>query len=234
MHFIKDTKNKKLWDEIIKTIKIDGSFIVFIVFCLQLIELEDENVFLTNKLYNPLTDIGYTKEEANTICNCDFVFRFKPINKMKYTSEQINDMSWREWTETMARELNAANFKQTGVSLDSERKLGKTTKQYAVDEDNLGPKIFLLGSVETAKEIDYLKNIGLLNNGRCPMCGNPITGSPGRFTSGYDSNYHFQVCQDCVKKRNRISINTSNQGCIVSLLLLPFSISKYIWLSIFS
>ena len=29
----------------------------------------------------------------------------------KYTSQQINSLSWQEWNELMAKELNAAGFK---------------------------------------------------------------------------------------------------------------------------
>lgn len=139
---------------------------------------------------------------------------------MKYTSEQINAMSWREWTETMAKELNGAGFQYKGI--------GNKLESYSVGKEEDGPKLFLLGSVENSEEITYLKNIGLLNNGRCPMCGNKIVGTPGRFISGYDSNYHFQVCQHCINKRKRVSVNSSNQGCIIVLLLIPFNIIKHI------
>lgn len=154
---------------------------------------------------------------------------------MKYTAEQVKAMSWREWAETMARELNEAGFKHVGITSDPEtHALRKELKPYSVEEDADGPKLFLLGSVESSKEIDYLKNIGLLNNGRCPMCGNMINGSPGRFTSGYDPNYHFQVCQNCVQKRENGAVNPANQGCIVALLFIPFNLIKHICLTLFS
>lgn len=144
----------------------------------------------------------------------------------QYTSEQIEAMSWREWTETMAKELNEAGFKCKGVS--------NKLQPYTVWEGEDSPKLFLLGSVEKVEEITYLKNIGLLNNGRCPMCGGMIKGTPGRFTSGYDPNYHFQVCINCVRKRNGIHVNSNNQGCVVALLLMPFHLFKYICTNLFS
>lgn len=140
---------------------------------------------------------------------------------MKYTSEQINAMSWREWTETMAKELNDAGFQYKGI--------GNKLEPYSVGKEEDDPKMFLLGSVENPEEITYLKNIGLLNNGRCPMCGNKIIGTSGKFTSGYDSNYNFQVCQNCVNKRKRVSINSSNQGCIIALLFMPFNLMKHVF-----
>lgn len=67
--------NKDVCDETIKTIEMDGPFILLIVHCMQLIEL-DESESIIKEFYNTLIDIGYTGEEALTICNCDFVFRF--------------------------------------------------------------------------------------------------------------------------------------------------------------
>lgn len=67
--------NKELCDETIKTIEMDGPFILFIVYCMQLIDLDGSDDIVKD-FYKILIDIGYTEEEAFTICNCDFVFRF--------------------------------------------------------------------------------------------------------------------------------------------------------------
>lgn len=85
----------------------------------------------------------------------------------------------------------------------------------------------ILGTVDGAPEYEHLKKVGLLNNGRCPMCGEPIYGNPGRFTSGCDYNAHFQICQNCVNKGRRTSVNPANrQGCIIALLFLPYYLIK--------
>ena len=145
---------------------------------------------------------------------------------MKYTSSQINAMSWKEWTETMAKELNDAGFRTNGVKILDDGTLEKGLVPFSVNGE---PKYFLLGSVDKAEEIEYLKSLGLLNNGRCPMCGEKIIGNPGRFTSGYDSNYHFQVCQNCVRNGNRTYVNpANNQGCMIALVLFPWNIIKHI------
>lgn len=148
---------------------------------------------------------------------------------MKYTSEQINSMSWLEWCETMAEELNSAGFKARGYNTT----LGRWQDNYEPYRVADEPKLFILGTVDGSEEIDYLKSIGLLNNGRCPMCGNPINGKPGRFTSGYDHSMHFQICQNCVNRGKRgqqvMGINTSGgSGCIVGLLMLPYHIIECI------
>lgn len=68
---------KSLCEETIKTIDLDGPFIPFITYCMQLIELDINNESIFNRFHTLLLDIGYTDEEADIICNCDFVFRFK-------------------------------------------------------------------------------------------------------------------------------------------------------------
>ncbi len=142
---------------------------------------------------------------------------------MKYTSEQINRMSWQEWNEIMARELNENGYKAKEYN-SAEHRWTKTG-MYKAGND---PKLFVLGKIEDSDAISFLKNVGLLNNGRCPMCGGPIHGNPGRFTSGYDYNYHFQICQNCVKTRGRTrnAGTSSGSGCMISLLLFPWYLLK--------
>lgn len=143
---------------------------------------------------------------------------------MKYSSEQVRRMSWAEWNDTMAKELNEAGFRARGYNPD----LGRwedNRELYTADPTE--PKIFILGTVDGATEFEHLKSVGLLNNGRCPMCGEAIFGNPGRFTSGYDSNAHFQICQSCVNKGRRTSLNPANNtGCFIALLLFPYNLIK--------
>lgn len=84
-----------------------------------------------------------------------------------------------------------------------------------------------MGVLRDVNALEYLKSIGLINNGRCPMCGNSIDGNPGRFTSGYNSAFHFQICQNCACHGKRASVNPANNtGCIISLLLMPWYLVK--------
>ncbi len=142
---------------------------------------------------------------------------------MKYTSFQINSMSWKAWCNLMVDELNKAGFKERGYNEETRQWQNDYVPFKEVDD----PTWFVLGTLTKGKELEYLKSLGLLNNGRCPMCGNRIDGNPGRFTSGYDSSFHFQVCQSCVSKGKRNSLNPANNtGCIVALLLLPWYMIK--------
>ena len=136
-------------------------------------------------------------------------------------------MSEKEWVEAMAAELNAAGFKARGLNPETNR-WEDNREPYRVGSE---PKAstFVLGSIESSKAIEHLKNIGLLNNGRCPMCGKTIEGIPARFTSGYDSSFYFQICQSCCDCGRRTSLNPANNqgcGCMIALLLLPYNLIK--------
>ena len=115
---------------------------------------------------------------------------------MKYSTSQICQMTWQEWNETMAKELNYAGFKARGFN----EQIGRWLDNYTKYEAGSDPDTFILGEVSGTREIDYLKRLGLLNNGRCPMCGRPIYGNPARFTSGFDPTMNFQICQSCCEK----------------------------------
>lgn len=137
----------------------------------------------------------------------------------KYTSQHINSLSWQEWNELMAKELNAAGFRTKEFVNGEWAKTGK----YNAHEDNDEPWLFAVQM--DAESIEYLKQLGLINNGRCMQCGKPIIGAPGRFTDGFDHNRHYHICQDCVSRGKRISVNHANKGgCMAALLLLPVNL----------
>lgn len=142
---------------------------------------------------------------------------------MKYSASEVNAMSWQEWCETMADELNKAGYKRRGRDPETGQWVDNIASYEAGD-----PRSFILGEVEGAEEIEYLKSLGLLNNGRCPMCGKPIYGHPGRFTNGFNPDMHFQICQDCVNQGRRtqqaLGLAPRNSGCLVGLLLLPLNV----------
>lgn len=144
---------------------------------------------------------------------------------MKYSTENINNISYHEWMETIANELNAAGFKREGYNA-AENKFMKNVAPYKVDDD----RYFFMGAINDAKAMDYLKSIGLVNNGRCPICGSPIKGVPSRFTSGMNPNLNFHICSSCRREGQRISINPSNNfGCILTLVMFPWYIIKNVF-----
>lgn len=132
---------------------------------------------------------------------------------MKYSAEEIKAMSYSEWMETIAKELNAAGFKTRGIA-------------YKVYDAST----FFLGAINDAKAMDYLKSVGLVNNGRCPMCGGPIKGTPSRFTDGMNPNLNFHICSSCRREGQRMSINpANNSGCMLTFVLLPWYVIKDIF-----
>ena len=138
----------------------------------------------------------------------------------KYTTEQINHLTWHEWNELMAKELNQAGFKAKVFNGTNWERTG----EYCPNPNE--PQYFKLDLDTPA--LNYLKQIGLVNNGRCMECGKPINGSPGRFTDGFNHEFHYQICQDCVRAGGGNVPNKPTGGCILALILLPFTFIKFI------
>lgn len=122
----------------------------------------------------------------------------------KYTSSYLNSITWLEWNNIMAKELNDAGFKRS--RWDSSKGCYESV-HFVTSSEN--PHSFILGEVSKYEEIEYLKNKQLLNNGRCPKCGNPIIGNPCRFTSGNDNRINYHICQSCAKNHGTIDFNLS-------------------------
>ena len=82
---------------------------------------------------------------------------------MKYTSNYINGLSFKAYLELMAKELNENGFRNYDGS------------EYYVDADPLFMRLFMMGPVYDPKAMSFLKEQGLLENGRCPNCGAPMS-----------------------------------------------------------
>lgn len=136
----------------------------------------------------------------------------------KYTSQQINRLTWRDWNKLMAKELNAAGYK----AKEFNGRKWTRTGLYSADRD---PEYFKLEL--DVDGLNYLKEIGLVNNGRCLECGKPINGKPGRFTDGFNQDFHYQICQECVRTKGGLLLKDAPQGgCIIAILLLPIALIK--------
>ena len=151
---------------------------------------------------------------------------------MRYSISQVQSMTDQEWVQAMVKELNASGYKQRGYN-PSIGRWEDDYEPYSANDDT-DPSAFVLGHLNRSKEIEYLKQVGLLNNGRCPMCGGVIYGKPARFTSGTDPNFHFQICQSCCSRGRRTSVNPANNsgcGCMTALLLLPIHLIKHMFVN---
>lgn len=139
---------------------------------------------------------------------------------MIYSKEQVSSMSYMEWMETIARELNSAGFiMHKNFSLP-----------FHVSEDNVS--YFFMGAINKPKEMDYLKSIGLVNNGRCPMCGRAINGTPSIFIDTLHPGLDFHICSSCRREGQRVSINHMNNpgcGCVGALILMPLHLIRLLF-----
>ena len=142
---------------------------------------------------------------------------------MKYTQSQAMNFGYIRYLEAMAKELNDAGYKIRG-------RLGNNTYEleYKIDDDT--PDLFIYG-INDSKAMNYLKQIGLVNNGRCPICGSPIKSNTCSYTSPTDPNISFYICNECyrgstnMQRKMGIGNNTSsNTGCMLSLFFIPWHI----------
>ena len=147
---------------------------------------------------------------------------------MKYSSEDLNGMSYPEWMETICKELNEAGFKGDGFSPEK-HKFVKNYSPYEVHD----ARYFFMGSLNDYKAMDYLKSIGLVDNGRCPLCGAQIKGTPSRYTYGLNPKLNFHICSSCRRDGQSMSVYPSKSGCIVALILMPWHLLKNMFTSIF-
>lgn len=105
---------------------------------------------------------------------------------MKYSREYIEGLMYKDYILLMAEELNNNGFTDNG-------------KRYEVGTNFYGNFVsdFFRGfvlSLKDQKATDFLKGIGLLNNGRCPLTGLIISpASKTTFTSEYNSSITYDI-----------------------------------------
>lgn len=151
---------------------------------------------------------------------------------MKYTSEYINSISFDDFLDLMANELNENNYEISGI--------GKFSVSH---DDPVMKRHFMMLVVDNPMALAHLRSVGLLDNGRCPTCGAPM--NTGTRYYWYDRRYpehRFSLCYGChetrfhgdghtlngttrsVPPRPTNSNNTSSSGCVLGLLLMPYNL----------
>lgn len=129
---------------------------------------------------------------------------------MKYTAEQIKDLTLLEWTELMAKELNDKWYRKRYIVAET----GQFSHRpyHAVND----LQYFLFEEVNRFDEIDWLIHIGLLNSGRCSLCGDMLTKKPLMYRAASGVNHEVQVCEKCGKKNSiRVCCVDGAPGCKV-------------------
>lgn len=124
----------------------------------------------------------------------------------KYTYSEIEKIGYHPFIKLMVKELNDNNIKH------------RNNSEFYFDEDN--PEVTFLGSiVDSIYALEFLKKIGLVDNGICPMCGRrPIDGKY-TFTDGQNKNIKFNICKGCFTVGSQNSLNPNNkEGCFIATL----------------
>ena len=124
---------------------------------------------------------------------------------MKYTREQVKAMTQEEYESTLCNELNAAGFRS---------EFHGEYHEYQPDESTFGGAI-----VFDPKAVDYLKQIGLLDNGKCPMCSvreDDLQYKLQNQTSG--AIYH--VCKSCYKQYAQQERAKRGCGCCLGIIVI--------------
>lgn len=153
---------------------------------------------------------------------------------MKYSSEYINSLSFKDYIKLMADELNANGFKEDGQY-----------EYHTYENDPMMRKLFMMGPVNDPHAMSFLKSEGLLENGRCPSCGAPMSVYRYTWSDRRDPTKKFYVCYGCANNNGRgdghsmdgcpsgvPSPSSSGTGCALGLLFLPFYLVKSFIVSI--
>lgn len=105
----------------------------------------------------------------------------------KYDPFDIRSLTINEFNKLIAFELNKAGFK------NRIRKNGDIYEcSYEPDEHMLD-----LSVTNDISAINYLKVIGLLDNGKCPRCGYSMPTNIYSFTCSHPPFSSFSICKDC-------------------------------------
>lgn len=123
---------------------------------------------------------------------------------MKYNRDQVKRMTPHEYEEIMCKELSKAGFQQEfhGEKLD-----------YSPDESTFGG-----GVVFDLEAVEYLKQIGLLNNGKCPMCSTREDRVEYRLQHQNGADYH--VCKNCYKEYATQERQKRGCACCLGVLFI--------------
>lgn len=133
---------------------------------------------------------------------------------MKYTEQQLHGLKYKDYILLMAKELNDNGYTD------------EDGNQYSVSTDVNGEFVsdFSLGFVLSLKDVEaveFLKRIGLLDNGRCPLTGLMIyDGCKKRYTSKYSSDVHFDI-NTAWDEYNKVR---RNWGCLLSPAIIIIGI----------
>src|SRR5574344_640784 len=115
---------------------------------------------------------------------------------MKYSKEYIEKLNFYDYINLVAKELKDNGYKETGIDNDD-----SDYDSVLSDQDEY--KYFIFG-VTDEKAMTFLKRIGLIDNGKCPRCGNVFKTNDNVFRNGINPKINFQVCEQCANELRRM------------------------------
>ena len=130
---------------------------------------------------------------------------------MKYSREQVKAMSQEEYESEICKELNDAGFRHEfhGEQLE-----------YQPDESTFGGAI-----VFDPDAVNHLKCVGLLDNGKCPMCSVREDDLMYKLQNQH-SGAIYHVCKSCYKRYARQEQTKRGMGCYLGVIVV---IGLVIW-----
>ena len=129
----------------------------------------------------------------------------------KYTREQVKAMTQHEYESAICKEVNNAGFRQEFQGVKSEYEPHGTVFGGAIVFDS--------------KAVDYLKDIGLIDNGKCPMCSKKEDELEYRLQN-QRSGATYHVCKSCYKRYARQEQEKRAKGCCLVIIVI---IALIIW-----
>lgn len=133
---------------------------------------------------------------------------------MQYSRNDLDNLLYKDYILLIAKELNENGFRD---AQGKEHEVSTNVHGDFVSDFSRG---FVL-SINDPKAIEFLKQVGLLNNGRCPLTGLML--SPAT-TMTYTSEYGSNIQYDINKKWLDYTKEKKNWGCFISLAVLVIAI----------
>ena len=124
---------------------------------------------------------------------------------MKYTRDQVIEMTPDEYESAICDELNTAGYRS---------RFRGELHEYEPDESTFGGAI-----VFDLKAVDYLKQIGLLDNGKCPMCSVREDDLLYKLQNR-QSGAVYHVCKSCYKKYAQQERAKRGLGCCLGIIMI--------------
>lgn len=128
--------------------------------------------------------------------------------------EYIKNLSFEKYIELICMTLNKAGFK---------KKIRDYDENYKYENYDPYIDIIIVDVIKDHKALDYLKKVQLLDNGRCPECGNTMR-NEYKFTSGFNPKASYYICKKCYKEgeflQRTSTSNKRNSGCMIALSIV--------------